>query len=104
MLGLLKRLFRKERDIDVKGLTYTPEDGIDRTAYYFKTFDGWVSVDEPIVLHNIGQEDEYQTSLNEWLVKVREGLKIQWWELQLLEDNYIDMLDMYWKNYFKNNG
>lgn len=104
MLGLLKRLFRKERNIDVKGLTYTSEDGIDRTAYYFKTFDGWVSVDEPIVLHNIGQEDEYQTSLNEWLVKVREGLKIQWWELQLLEDNYIDMLDMYWKNYLKNNG
>jgi hypothetical protein len=98
MIGLLKRLFSKKRELDIKGLTYDNGDGIDKTAYYFTTFNGWVSMDEPIVFHNIDTKSQTETSLNEWLIKVREGLKIQWWELQLLEDNYESMLDMYWGN------
>ena len=98
MLGLLRRLFKKQRELDVRGITYDKGDGKgDRTAYYFETFDGWVSADEPIVMHNIDSEDVEETSLHEWLIKVREGMKIHWWELQLLEDNHMNMLDMYWK-------
>ena len=98
MLGLLRRLFKKSRELDVKGITYDKGDGKgDMTAYYFETFDGWVSVDEPIVIHNIDSDDVTETPLNEWLIKIREGLRIQWWELQLLEDHHMSMLDMYWK-------
>lgn len=94
MLRLLRKLFNKPKELDVKGLRY--DDG-SKEAYYFESFDGWVSMDEPKVFHNIESENPDETSLNEWLVKVREGLRLHWWEIQLLEDNHLPLLEMYWK-------
>jgi hypothetical protein len=98
MLKLLRKLFNKPKELDVKGLRYDDGDGSgNMTAYYFESFNGWVSMDEPKVFHNINNETPDESPLNEWLIKVREGLKLEWWEIQLLEDNHLPLLKMYWK-------
>ena len=91
-------LFKKKKEIDIKGMTYDNGDGVDKTAYYFETFNGWVSIDEPIVFLNMENDNHTETPLNEWLIKVREGLGLKWWELQILEDNHMGLLKMYWGN------
>jgi len=99
MINWIKGLFGiQPSETDIKGIIYTDDAGNDKTAYYFETFKGWVSVDEPIVFHDIDTDKQTETSLNEWLIKVREGLSLQWWELQVLEDNWMSMLEMYWGN------
>lgn len=95
MLKWLKNWLNKE--VEVNGITY----GDDKTAYYFETFGKWVSMDEPIVFDIVEDSITSETSLNEYLIKVRDGLRIQSWELQLLEDNHMTLLDMYWGNLIK---
>jgi len=97
MLRFLRNLFRSKKEIDLKGIKYCEEGGEEKIAYYFETFDAWVSMDEPIVFENFESDEPKETPLNQWLIKVREGMKIQWWELQLLEDHHMQLLDMYWK-------
>jgi len=100
MLDRIKRFFGIGSSKNVKGLTYSDIDtNTDMTAYYFESFDSWVSMDEPLSFIIEDGDIIASVPLNQLLIKVREGqIKIKWWEIELLVNNHKQLVDMYWGN------